>query len=70
MNCPHCGKPIQTQQSRAATSQWSKMTKAERSTEMSKRRLKGMVQKAYDTTQGTQALVKAIEKRLKQPSEA
>ena len=40
MNCPHCGKPIQTQQSRAATSQWSKMTPDERKAEMSRRRRK------------------------------
>lgn len=42
MNCPHCGKEIETQQNRAAESRWSAMTKAERSAEMSRIRRKGI----------------------------
>jgi hypothetical protein len=42
MNCPHCGKPIETQQHRAAESRWAAMTKAERSAEMSRIRRKGI----------------------------
>lgn len=42
MNCPHCGKPIETQQHRAAQSRWSVMTKKERSAEMSRIRRKGI----------------------------
>ena len=42
MNCPHCGKEIETQQHRAAESRWAAMTKAERSAEMSRIRRKGI----------------------------
>jgi predicted Fe-S protein YdhL (DUF1289 family) len=42
MNCPHCGKEIETQQHRAAVSRWSVMTKKERSAEMSSIRRKGL----------------------------
>lgn len=42
MNCPHCGKPIKTQQKRAAQSRWSSMTKAERAAEMSRVRKLGV----------------------------
>ena len=42
MNCPHCGKPIETQQHRAAQSRWSLMSKSERSAEMSRIRRKGI----------------------------
>lgn len=42
MNCPHCGKEIETQQHRAAKSRWAAMTKAERSAEMSRIRRKGI----------------------------
>lgn len=70
MKCPNCGHEIQTQQSRAATSQWSKMTPAERSAEMSRRRMKGLVKAMYDDIPRSQALVKAIEERLKSPSTA
>jgi hypothetical protein len=42
MNCPHCGKPIETQQKRAAESRWSSMTKSERAAEMSRVRKLGV----------------------------
>ena len=42
MNCPHCGKEIETQQKRAAESRWSSMTKAERAAEMSRVRKLGV----------------------------
>lgn len=42
MNCPQCGKPIETQQHRAAQSRWSQMSKSERSAEMSRIRRKGI----------------------------
>ena len=42
MNCPNCGKPIETQQKRAAESRWSSMTKAERAAEMSRVRKLGV----------------------------
>lgn len=42
MNCPHCGKEIETQQHRAVESRWAAMTKAERSAEMSRIRRKGI----------------------------
>ena len=42
MKCPHCGKEIEAQQNRAAKSRWSGMTKAERSTEMSRVRKLGV----------------------------
>ena len=42
MNCPHCGKPIETQQHRAAVSRWSQMTKEEKSAEMSRIRRNGI----------------------------
>lgn len=42
MNCPHCGKPIEIQQQRAAVSRWSQMTKEEKSAEMLRIRRKGI----------------------------
>lgn len=42
MKCPHCGKPIEVQQNRAAASRWASMTKAERAAEMSRVRKLGV----------------------------
>jgi predicted Fe-S protein YdhL (DUF1289 family) len=42
VNCPRCGREIETQQKRAAASRWSSMTKKERAAEMSRVRLKGI----------------------------
>lgn len=42
MNCPHCGKAIETQQQRAARSRWSEMTKQARSRAMADIRAKGI----------------------------
>ena len=42
MKCPKCGYEIEAQQNRAAKSRWAKMTKAERSAEMSRIRKKGV----------------------------
>jgi predicted Fe-S protein YdhL (DUF1289 family) len=42
MNCPHCGKAIEVQQTRAAAFRWASMTKAQRSAEMSRVRKLGV----------------------------
>lgn len=42
MNCPHCGKPIEVQQARAASARWGRLTSAERSAVMSRVRRKGI----------------------------
>jgi hypothetical protein len=42
MKCPKCGHEIKTQQSKAALSRWSKLSAAQRATEMSNRRKKGI----------------------------
>ena len=70
--CTQCGHvdKIEPQQARAGKALWANTTKEERSVEMSRRRLKGMVQKACDDIPKSPALVKNIEKRLKSPSEA
>ncbi len=42
MNCPHCGKEIETQQRRAAESRWAGMTASQRAAEMSRVRKLGV----------------------------
>ena len=44
MKCPKCGYEIEAQQNRAAKSRWANMTKAERASEMSRVRKKGIKQ--------------------------
>lgn len=42
MKCPKCGYEIEAQQNRAAKSRWANMTKAQRASEMSRIRRKGI----------------------------
>jgi uncharacterized Zn finger protein (UPF0148 family) len=68
--CPNCGhvSQVETQQARAGKALWANLTPAERSAEMSRRRLKGMVQKAYDAIPKRQELVRMIENRQRDQS--
>ena len=42
MICPHCGRAIESQQTRAAESRWSAMTPEQRAAEMSRIRKLGV----------------------------
>lgn len=66
--CPNCGhvSQVEPQQARAGKALWAHMTPAERSAEMSRRRMLGMARQECARIPDTLMLVKAIEKELEQ----